>query len=290
MVLVTAANGKIGRLIIKELVRKKYEVRALDINPAAETLKELGVREVVIGDACDPKIVREAVRGIEAVVYQPAMLLYSETEMADLCIDESIAAGVSQFIMLSVAHPNLSTILQHTMKLKAEEHLKLQGFKHNLNFTILQPLHYMHNILVKQMLETGVYPNFKPLHKKLGYVADSDVAEVVGIILSEKERHRYATYELCGSSHLSIVEIAELFTKITGRNLTISYTERENLFRDFPNFAGIGNDSYSKAAFMSIRDTYNEYGFDANCNVLEWLLGRRSTTVEEYIKNECQGG
>ena len=69
MVLVTAANGKIGRLIIKELVRKNYEVRALDINPAAETLKELGVREVVIGDACDPKIVREAVRGIEAVVY-----------------------------------------------------------------------------------------------------------------------------------------------------------------------------------------------------------------------------
>ena len=37
---------------------------------------------------------------------------------------------------------------------------------------------------------------------------------------------------------------------------------------------------------MAIRDVYNEYGFDANCNVLEWLLGRKSTSMEDYIRDE----
>lgn len=288
MVLVTAANGRVGRLVIDALVKRNFIVRALDINPAAEGLKELGAAEVVIGDASDPKVVRAAMQGVEQVVYIPGMLSYSEADMAMLATDEAIAAGVKHYVFLSVAHPNLSKLLQHTQKLRAEEHLKYQGFRHELNFTILQPLHYTHNVVIPQMVATGKYPNFKPLNKKLGYVDGIDVAEATARVLLEGETHRYATYELCGDNHLSVLEIAEMYRRISGLPLETTYTERENFWQDFPNFVGSGSDSYARAAVMAIRDTYNDYGFDANCNVLEWLLERPSTKMEDYIRRELK--
>lgn len=288
MVLVTSANGRVGRLVIEELVRKNFEIRALDINPAAESLKDLGVKEIIVGDASDPNVIKQAMQGIEQVVYIPPMLSYSEADMANLATDAALEAGVKHYVMLTVCHPNLSKLLQHTQKLRAEEHLKYVGFKNDWNFTILQPLHYTHNVLIPQMVATSKYPNFKPLHKKLGYVDGIDVAEATVKVLQEGEKHRYATYELCGDNHLSIIEIAEMYKRISGLPLETTWTERENFWRDFPNFVGSGSDSYARAAVMGIRDTYNDYGFDANCNVLEWLLERKSTKMEDYIRRELK--
>ena len=288
MILVTSANGRVGRTVIRQLVKKGYEIRAIDINPASDSLKDLGVKEVVVGDAFDRDILSEAMEGIDAIVYVPPMLTYFESEMADLACDLAIEHEVKQYIYLSVAHSNMTKLLQHKQKLLAEEHLKYEGLKHELNFTILQPLHYTHNVLVKEMVETGKYVNFKPLDRKLGYVDGEDVAEVVEKVIREGDKHRYATYELCGDIHLSINEIADMYREISGLPLEVIYTPREKLFKDFDNFVGIGNDSYGKAAFMAIRDTYNEYGFDASSNVLEWLLGRKSTSMEEYLRRELQ--
>ena len=240
MVLVTAANGRVGRLVIEELVRDGYEIRALDINPAAESLKELGVKDVMVGDASDPKFLRRAMEGIEQVVYQPAMLSYVEDEMINLATDTAIAAGVKQYILLTVCHTNMSRLLQHEKKRKGEEHLIYEGLRHEFNFTILEPLHYTHNVIVPAMVKTGKFPNFKPMDKKLGYVDGVDVAAAVAKVLAEGEKHKYATYELCGDIHLSIREIGELFKKISGLPLETTYTERENLWRDFPNCVGSG--------------------------------------------------
>ena len=215
MLLVTSANGRVGRLCINALVKEGFDIRAIDINPNSESLYDLGVKEVIIGDAFNEKVLDKAMEGIDQVVYVPPMLTYFESQMADLACDLAIKHGVKQYIYLSVTHPNLTKLLQHKQKLVAEEHLKYVGFQNEFNFTILQPLHYTHNVLVKDMVETGKYVNFKPLDRKLGYVDGRDVAEVVAKIAKEGDKHKYATYELCGDIHLSINEIADMFKEIS---------------------------------------------------------------------------
>ena len=123
MVLVTSANGRVGRQVVRELVKRGFIVRAADINPAAESLQELGVSEVFIGDARKPEFVRRAMAGVEQVVYVPPLFVYDETDIANLAADEALAAGVTQFVQLSVTHINLTGLLQHVKKQKARSAL-----------------------------------------------------------------------------------------------------------------------------------------------------------------------
>ena len=287
MILVTSAFGRVGHAVTGELLKKGFQVRATDINPNTPKLLNEGVSEVMVGDARDRNFMMKCMEGIDQVAYVPPVMVYDEDEMAILAMDCALEAGVKQFVQLSVCHPGLSGLLQHTKKLIAEEHLKLIGFQHDWNFTILQPLHYTNNVPVKNIVETGRYENFKPLDRKLGYVDVRDVAEVTAIVLSDGDKHKFATYELCGSSYLSINEIAELLEKLSGKKIETIWWDREHLFDGaFHNFCNAANDSYSRRAVLAIRDVYNDYGFAANKNVLEWLLGRPSRTMEDYIKDE----
>ena len=287
MILVTSAFGRVGHAVTSELVKRGFDVRATDINPRTEELLSEGVREVRVGDARDRDFMLACMEGIDQVAYVPPVMVYDEDEMAIQAIDVALEAGVKQFVQLSVCHPGLSGLLQHTKKLHAEEHLKMLGFQHDWNFTILQPLHYTTNVPVRQIVETGIYENFKPLDRKLGYVDLRDVAEATAIVLSEGEKHKFASYELCGPSYLSIREIADMLENLSGRKIQTVWWDREHLFDGaFHNFCNAANDSYSHRAILAMRDFYNDYGFAANKNVLEYLLGRPARSMEDYIRDE----
>ena len=287
MILVTSAYGRVGHAVTGELIRRGYEVRCVDINPMAEALLKEGAKEVLIGDMRDREFMRACMEGIDQVAYVPPLMVYDEDEIAMQAVDMALSAGVKQYVDLSVCHPGLSGLLQHTKKLRAEEHLKMLGFKNDWNFTILQPLHYTTNVPVKSIVETGIYENFKPLDRKLGYVDLRDVAEAAAIVLGDGEKHKFASYELCGPSYLSINEIAAMLEEMSGRKIEVVWWDREHMFDGaFHNFCNAANDSYSHRAILAMRDFYNDYGFAANKNVLEYLLQRPARSMEDYIRDE----
>jgi uncharacterized protein YbjT (DUF2867 family) len=57
MILVTAANGNQGKLLVPKLLAAGQPVRAcVQSQASAEHLRALGVREVVLGDIGDPAV------------------------------------------------------------------------------------------------------------------------------------------------------------------------------------------------------------------------------------------
>lgn len=282
MVLVTAANGHVGRRIIPQLVKKGIEVKAADISPAAESLKELGVKEVFIGDFSKRDVLIEAFKGCDQLLYIPPGGLYTEAKMAKQAIDVAAELKVRQVVLMTVTHPNMSTLLQHRQKLEMEEHLIYKGLSDNLNYTILQPMHYTHNFPVKQVWDSNVYNCMYTVTTKLSYVDTKDVGEVCAKVLTE-DGHQNATYELVNADFLSPVDLVEIFNKVTGHHAVANQMDVEKMLE-----MGPIKDSHFQEAIRSLSYTYSKYGLAGNPNVLTWLLGRKPYSFEDYIRDELE--
>lgn len=285
MLLITAANGKVGSRVVPYLVKQGFDIRVIDLNPTVERYKDIGVKEVHVGDASEAKIMRKAMQGCDQVLYIPPQFSYQETKMANLATDEAVNAGVRKFVQMSVIHPHMSTLLQHTMKLHAEEYLIYKGLSDGLNYTILQPVHYHHNIFVNELLDKGEFYNYNGLDIPLAFVDAEDVAEVAAKVLRE-DGHQNATYQLCGPSYLNPVECADLFNKVAGAKVVAKYIEADQLSKFWPGY--IQQDSYAKETFIHLQYTYTKYGFSGNKNVLEWLLGRKGTDLGQFFRKELE--
>lgn len=282
MILLTSAYGNVGQRMARVLVQKRLDVKAFDINPKTESLLDKGVKEVYVGDISNPEDVRKALQGCDQVLYIPTFLSEDEDTIGKQFIDIAVEQGVKQYVLVTVTHTNMSTLMQHSAKARIEEHLVYKGLTDGLNYTILQPMHYYHNFNVKQVMESDIFTVFYDLNRKLSFVDCEDVAEVAAKVLSEED-HNAATYELVGDEFLSSYDLVNQFNHKYGRNAKALQISVEDLIKG----TGI-SDPYTIKAIRALSDTYSNYGLTGNSHVLTWLLGRKPTTFEEYLKRETE--
>ncbi len=280
MILVTSAYGNNGRRLIPKLAAEGIEVRAINLSDKTEELKELGADEVIVGNALDPVTLNKAMRDVESVFHVGPSFHPQEAEMGIAVINAASAAEVEHFVYDSVLHPQINALLQHRMKLTVEKHL----INSNLNYTILQPMHYMQNINISNVYHGGLFIQASSLETRLSFVDMDDKVGVAAKVLTE-DGHYGATYELCGDDYLNAIEIAEIMTKVLGRKIKPKLVPKEYIISGFQKaHPDYGN--YPAKGFNALFDYYSKYGFFGNPNVLQWLLGRNPTTLEDYIKKE----
>ena len=280
MILVTSAYGNNGRRLIPILAAKGLDVRALNLSDKTEELKKLGAEEVIVGNALDPVILDIAMDGIKSVFHVGPSFHPRESEMGIAVIDAASHAEVEHFVYDSVLHPQISALLQHRMKLIVEEHL----INSDLNFTILQPMHYMQNINISDVYNQGLFIQASALETPLSFVDLDDKVEVAAKVLTE-DCHYGASYELCCDDYLNAIEISEIVSRVLGKKIESKLVPKELIIsrieKAFPDYG-----DYTRRGFTALFDYYSEYGFFGNSNVLKWLLGRNPTTMEEYIRKE----
>ena len=192
MILVTSAYGNNGRRLIPRLAKEGIDVRALNLSDRTNELKELGAKEVIVGNALDPVTLDKAMVGVESVFHVGPSFHPKEAEMGIAVINAASKAEVEHFVYDSVLHPQISALLQHRMKLIVEEHL----INSDLNYTILQPMHYMQNINISDVYNEGLFKQASILETPLSFVDMDDKVEVAAKVLTE-DGHYGATYELC---------------------------------------------------------------------------------------------
>ena len=136
MILVTAANGNQGKRLIPKLIAAELPVRAcVSTQASADHLQQLGVKEVVVGDICDPAVASDAVRGVDKIYHVGPTAHPNERQMGLSLVDAARTAGVRHFVLSSVLHAIVTDLVQHEIKRDIEEYLVSSG----LGFTILQP-------------------------------------------------------------------------------------------------------------------------------------------------------
>jgi uncharacterized protein YbjT (DUF2867 family) len=280
-VLVTSANGKSGRHLIPELVRRGHRVRALDVSPAAASLRALGAEEVVVGSMEEPSVLARAVDGVTAVVHIGPPLHPSETAMGHAVIAAAEAAGVERFLLYSVTHPQLDALMNHRAKLLVEDRLLTA----RLTPTIVRPMHYMQNLPPAAIRDAGMLMLPYSVQQGLSFVDMADVAEVAARIIGE-DGHAWATYDLVGTDYLSGEQIAALIARITGVEVRAEAISVDAFLDSYlpPEARSV----YTVDAFHRLFGHYDRHGIAGNPNVLGWLLGRQPTTFEQYVRRELE--
>jgi uncharacterized protein YbjT (DUF2867 family) len=281
-ILVTAAAGHQGKLLIPKLSAAGHRVRAARKSPGKEAeLEALGAEEVVVGDLADVETYCQALDGCDAVYHIGPGGIAREKDSGLAMIEAASRCGTRHVVLSSVLYSNVDMI-QHRYKRDIEEKLAESG----LNWTVLKPTNFMMTeVHIDPVLKTGKFPEWRqtPPGWRENLIDVEDIAEVAAKVLCESERHYYANYDLCGPDRLTAEETARILSRLLGREIPVVYWAPDDLAAFFGGDTTPTPDSkHQLDVFRSIARWYSEHEFVGNPNTLEWLLGRRGTRFEQW--------
>lgn len=279
MILLTGAAGKTGKAILNSILPHGLRVRGLVRSTAqAEEIKNLGAKDVAIGDLRDEDSLTKVMEGVNTIYYICPNMSTDELEIGRKLIQVARQKGVRRIVYHSVFHPQIEAMPHHWQKMRMEECL----FKSGLEYTVLQPCAYMQNILAswQSITEKGVYPIPYAAASRISIVDLKDVAAVAEIVLSQRG-HNSAIYELAGPEPLSQNQVAEILSSNLGRSVE-AFTLNRNEWAE--NSRKNGMDETAVATLLKMFEYYEKYGLEGNSNVLEYLLKRPATRFADFIQ------
>jgi len=281
MILVTGAAGKTGQAIIQALVQRGAAVRALIYHPKhTDLMHQLGVKELVIGDMRQETTLQQAMYQAKAVYHICSNMNPAEVAIGQHAIHAAHWAKVAHFVYHSVLHPQCEAMPHHWHKLRVEEKLFASG----LAVTILQPAAYMQNLLAYRAAITteGIYRFPYSPSTCISLVDLANVAEVAAKVLTEGG-HAGAIYELVGLESPTQTEVAATLSECLGRHVQ---AEQLPLAEWLTQARANGLGDYQIETLAKMFRYYDQHYFVGNGRVLQWLLQRSATTLEQFVRRE----
>jgi len=283
MILVTAAHGNQGKLLIPKLVASGEAVRAsVRSEDSAEALRALGVHDVVVGDISEPAVLTQAVRGVDAVYHIGPTIHPRELDIGFALIDAARSEGVGHVVLSSVLHPFLTDLVQHEIKRDIEEHLVSSG----LAFTILQPAIYMLPLKLRPVFERGVFEVPWSLDRRQSLVDLDDVTDVAAMALTDRPRHDGATYELVGPDRHTSHELGEIMSRVMQQQVEVRQIDADTYLKAWVGDTDPSAVQHQIRVLRALSARYSSHDFVGNPNVLTWLLGRPPGTFESYFRRQ----
>src|SRR5437868_8877038 len=231
MILVAGATGVLGSEVVRRLIARGEEVRAMVRVTSApekiERLKNFGA-EIVRADLKEPRTLLTACAGVDAVISTITTILTSQPgdsfEATDgegnrALIDAAKQTGVSKFIFVSFDTTKSPDNPLKKAKRDTEEHLKQSG----LDYTILHPTFFCESWLGPMLFADPVACTAKIYGKgtdKVRYVAVADVAEFAVQSLTNPAA-RNATIPIGGPEEISQREAVRLFEEAYGKKFNV---------------------------------------------------------------------
>jgi uncharacterized protein YbjT (DUF2867 family) len=198
--------------VARDLAGRGVPQRLLVRSPAkAPALQAAEVVQISYGDD----------RAVDALRGVATLLMVSGAEAADRLeqhrrfVDAAAAAGVQHVVYTSFqgAAPDCTFTLGRDHH-ATEEHIRRSG----MGFTFLRDSFYL-DVLPFFVSEDGVLRG-PAGNGRVAAVAREDVARVAVQVLLDPAAHRGATYDLTGPEALTLDEVAETITRVTGRDVT----------------------------------------------------------------------
>jgi uncharacterized protein YbjT (DUF2867 family) len=209
MIAVTGSTGRVGSRVARHLSAAGVEQRLI-VRDALRA-PDLPGAAVAVAEYRDPAAARRALSDVGT------LFMVSAAEQADRLdehrtfIDAARAARVAQVVYLSFfgAGPECTFTLGRD-HWATEEHLRASGMR----WTFLRDNLYAD--FVPLMLQDGELRG--PAEEgRAAMVAIADIAEAAAAVLQDAPPHAGRTYSLTGPDSMTLAQVAETLTSVTGR-------------------------------------------------------------------------
>jgi uncharacterized protein YbjT (DUF2867 family) len=275
VVVVTGATGKQGGAVVKGLLERGHEVRALTRDTDSAKARELAAAGVTLVRASleDTAAVTKALEGATSFFAMTTPFeggTEAETRQGISAADAAKARGV-HLVFTSVGNADRQTHIPHfDSKYAVEKHIAEIGAR----ATILAPVYFMENIYFgKDQIAKGIYGTPLTPTRKLAQIAVADIGAVAVRVLEEADRFAGKRFDL-GGDELTGNEAVAILSRVSGRPFSyfqvpmdairqfmgedgvkmyewferVGYTvDREALRREFPDVAFHDFESWAKA-------------------------------------------
>jgi uncharacterized protein YbjT (DUF2867 family) len=281
-ILVTGSTGKVGSVVLKELVKRGADVRVLVRKKNASTEASEGV-DVAVGDLLDPVSVEKAMDGVDKL-YLLNAVTPDELTQGLIAYDLAKKHRLKQVVYHSVFKAEHFKDVPHfASKLAIENALK----EFNVPYTIIRPNYFHQNDVTFKPLLTGpgVYP--APLGGTgVSSVDIRDIAEAAAIALTS-DGHLGKTYNLNGPDVLSGPMAAAIWSKLLDKEIKYAGENLDGFEEQMRQKAP----SWSAFDIRMMFQGYLERGFVAEAGDLETLtslLGHPPRRYEDFARETAE--
>ncbi len=230
-VLVTGATGFVGHEIVKELLVRGHQVRAL-ARPGSEGKLEAAAQvEIFPGDVLDRDTTARAAADCDAVIHlvgiirefprQGITFERLHVEATKIVVDAALAAGVRRFLHMSAlgARPGPADPY-HTTNFQAEAYVRASG----LTYTIFRPSVIYGpgdrsiNFFARQVKALPIFPVIGNGLYQMQPVPVTAVAQSFALALKLPQTENQ-TYDVGGPEPLTFNEIIDTIAQVLGRKV-----------------------------------------------------------------------
>jgi uncharacterized protein YbjT (DUF2867 family) len=296
-VLVTAATGTVGKLLVRVLLEEQWNVHALVRSPDSEVSQELQALGVKVfkGDFNDLNSIRAAAQGVEGVFINAAPTMGSTMEVTH--VENVIAAckdaGVDSAVYMSAymverrkeipGYDPKTSVFEN--KATAEEKIANAGFK---SWAIVRPCTFMDNFFSR--ISAIQFPHLQKEHAlvatlkeatKIPLVDSLVIAKFCQAALSNPEQYNEKVIDLAPEA-LTLPEIAEKITLNIGietKAECLSFEDAKNR-GCFPPILGLW-EAFNLLQPSDTRDQLQEY--QVKLDTFDDYLQRNKKTVTAYF-------
>jgi uncharacterized protein YbjT (DUF2867 family) len=219
IVVVTGATGQQGGAVVKNLLERGHEVRAVTRNTDSAKAKELANAGVALVRASleDTAALTKALEGATSLFAMTTPFEggpQAETRQGISAADAAKAAGV-HLVFNSVGSANRQTGVPHfESKYEVEKHIARTGVR----ATVLAPVYFMENLYFgREQLAKGIYAAPLPPTRRLAQVAVADIGAIAVRLLEDPGRFAGKRFDL-GGDELTGNDVLAILSRVTGRS------------------------------------------------------------------------